>query len=114
MNVRIGGLDGSEERIFLPLVYLVCAQEPEDVRTWQSFYLALQVELLPLLPAGGFPEEGGLNPSFTGGILVLHRQPHMVSLLSVLVTNIDHVVTSILVRKMPGHYFRFYQKSPPP
>ena len=102
MNVRVGRLDSSEEGVLLTLLYLSFSNEPEDVRPGQSFNLTLQVKLLALLSAGGFSEEVWLYPALGWSIFIFHGQADMVSLLTMLVTNIDHVVTGIIVRQMPG------------
>ena len=102
MNVRVGRLDSSEEGVLLTFLYLSFSKEPQDVRPGQSFNLTLQVKLLALLSAGGFSEEGWLYPALGWSIFIFHGQADMVSLLTVLVTNIDHVVTGIIVRQMPG------------
>ena len=60
------------------------------------------MKLLALLPAGGFSKEGWLYSTLGWSVFVFHGEPYMVSLLTMLVTNIDHVVPSIIVGKMSG------------
>ena len=52
------------------------------------------------LSACGFPEECGLDAVSLGGVLVLHGEPDMVGLLSVLVLHHHLVVAGILVGQM--------------
>ena len=46
-------------------------------------------------------EKGWLNAVLGGGVLVLHGQPHVVSLLAVLVLDVDRVVAGVLLGQVP-------------
>ena len=60
------------------------------------------MKFLALLSGAWLPEEGWLDGARRGGsVLVLHGQPHMVGLLSVLVLHDDLVVASVLLGQVP-------------
>ena len=97
VDVRVGGLDCSEQRILVAVTDLLLPQEPEDLGPRQSLDLALQVQLPPLLPAARLPEERGFDPLRLGRVLVFHGQADVVGLLTMLVLDHNFVVSSILV-----------------
>ena len=97
VDVWVGRLDCSEQRILVAVTDLLLPQEPEDLGPRQSLDLALQVQLPPLLPAARLPEERGFDPLRLGRVLVLHGQTDVVGLLTVLVLDHNFVVSSILV-----------------
>ena len=97
MNVRVRGLNSSVECVLVSLLQLLVTKKPEDVRSWQSLNLTLQVQFLALLSTAGLSEEGWLNPICLGSILILHGKPYVICLFSMLVLDHNLVVTSIFI-----------------
>ena len=66
------------------------------------------MELLALLSAGGFSEEGGLNAFRFGSIFILHGQSDMIGFLSMFILHNNFVVSSIIVGQVSENTFDLF------
>ena len=97
MNIWVGRLNGTKQRIFVRVSYWLVSKEPENFWLWQSLNFTFKMEFLALLSAGGFSEKCRLNAFRFWSIFILHGQSDMICFLSMLVFHNNFIVSSIII-----------------